>query len=55
MLTSLIGEGARQVAAAPNRRQANRIIEAVLEYARRLLAGGPWRPAGKPEDQAENL
>jgi len=41
MLTSLIGEGARQVAAAPNRRQANRIIEAVLEYARRLLAGGP--------------
>ena len=55
MLTSLIGEGARQVATAPNRRQANRIIEAVLEYARRLLAGGPWRPAGKPEDQAENL
>ena len=41
MLTSLIGEGARQVATAPNRRQANRIIEAVLEYARRLLAGGP--------------
>jgi AcrR family transcriptional regulator len=41
MLTSLIGEGARQVAAAPNRRQANRTIEAVLEYARRLLAAGP--------------
>jgi hypothetical protein len=41
MLTSLIGEGARQVATAQNRRQANRIIEAVLEYARRLLAGGP--------------
>jgi AcrR family transcriptional regulator len=41
MLTSLIGEGARQAATAPSRRQANRIIEAVLEYARRLLAGGP--------------
>jgi AcrR family transcriptional regulator len=41
MLTSLIGEGARQVAAAPSRRQANRTIEAVLQYARRVLAGGP--------------
>jgi AcrR family transcriptional regulator len=53
MLTSLIGEGARQVALAPNRRQANLIIEAVLEYARRLLAGGPWRPADKAEDAAD--
>jgi AcrR family transcriptional regulator len=44
MLTSLIGEGARQVASAPNRRQANRTIEAVLQYARRLLASGPWHP-----------
>ena len=42
MLTSLIGEGARQVASAPSRRQANRTIEAVLEYARRLLVAGPW-------------
>ena len=42
MLTSLIGEGAHQVASAPNRRQANRTIEAVLEYARRLLVAGPW-------------
>jgi hypothetical protein len=40
----LIGEGARQVATAPNRRQASRSVEAVLEYARRLLAPGPWRP-----------
>ena len=46
MLTSLIGEGARQVASAPNRRQANQVIEAMLEYARRLLAPGPWRPEG---------
>jgi AcrR family transcriptional regulator len=45
MLTSLVGEGARQVASAPNRRHAHETIEAVLEYARRLLAGGPWRPA----------
>ena len=50
VLTSLIGEGARQVATAPNRRRANRVIEAVLEYARRLLAGGPWRPASQAED-----
>ena len=42
MLTSLIGEGAHQVASASNRRQANRSIEAVLEYARRLLFAGPW-------------
>jgi AcrR family transcriptional regulator len=41
MLTALIGEGARQVATAPNRRQAYRTIEAVLEYARRMLAEGP--------------
>jgi AcrR family transcriptional regulator len=41
MLTSLIGEGARQVASAPSRREASLITEAVLEYARRLLSGGP--------------
>ncbi len=45
MLTALIGEGARQVATAPTRRQANHIIEAVLEYARRLLTPGPHRPS----------
>ena len=50
VLTSLIGEGARHVASAPNRRQAHQAIEAVLEYARRLLAGGPWHPTDKPED-----
>ena len=44
MLTSLIGEGARQVASAPNRRQAHRALEAVLEYARRLLVAGPTHP-----------
>jgi AcrR family transcriptional regulator len=44
ILTSLIGEGAREVAAARTRRQANRVIDAAIEYARRLSADGPWRP-----------
>jgi AcrR family transcriptional regulator len=44
ILTSLIGEGSREVAAAGNRRQANKIIDAVLEYVRRLMADGPWKP-----------
>ena len=44
ILTSLIAEGGREVAAAGSRRQAERIIDAVLGYARRLMAGGPWRP-----------
>jgi AcrR family transcriptional regulator len=45
ILTSLIGEGAYEVAAAKTRRQADRIIDAVAEYARRLMAEGPWHPA----------
>jgi AcrR family transcriptional regulator len=45
VLTSLIGEGAREVAAASNRRQANRIMDAVIEYVRRLMVDGPWKPA----------
>jgi AcrR family transcriptional regulator len=48
VLTSLIGEGAREVAAARTRGQANKIIGAVLEYVRRLMAHGPWKPEGKP-------
>ncbi|MEP7024437.1 MAG: helix-turn-helix domain-containing protein [Actinomycetota bacterium] len=44
VLTSLIGEGAREVAMAKTRRQANRLIDAVIAYARRLLAGGTWTP-----------
>jgi AcrR family transcriptional regulator len=44
ILTSLIGEGAREVAAAGNRRQANKVIDAVIEYVRRLMADGPWKP-----------
>jgi AcrR family transcriptional regulator len=48
VLTTLIGEGAREVAASANRRQADKIIDAVLEYARRVLSGGPWKPADAP-------
>jgi AcrR family transcriptional regulator len=44
ILTSLIGEGAREVAAAGTRRQANKIIDAVMEYVRRLMADGPATP-----------
>ena len=43
ILTSLIGEGAREVASAKNRRQAVRIMEAVIEYAQRLMVNGPVR------------
>jgi AcrR family transcriptional regulator len=47
ILTSLTGEGAREVAASRTRAQANKIIDAVLEYTRRLMTGGPWQPAAK--------
>ena len=43
-LTSLIGEGAREVAAARTRAQAMRIIDAVIEYTARLMASGPAHP-----------
>jgi AcrR family transcriptional regulator len=48
ILTSLIGEGAYEVAAARSRRQADTITGAVAEYARRLMTGGPWRAEGAP-------
>jgi AcrR family transcriptional regulator len=44
ILTSLTGEGAREVAASRTRAQANKIIDAVLEYTRRLMTDGPWQP-----------
>jgi len=46
VLTSLIGEGAREVAAARTRAQAMHIIDAVIEYAGRVMAGGPAHPGG---------
>jgi AcrR family transcriptional regulator len=54
ILTSLIGEGAREVAAARTRRQANRVIDAVIEYARRLTADGPWKPDKGPDGDEES-
>ncbi len=44
ILTSVIGEGAREVAAARNRRQAGQIIDAVIEYATRIMSAGPAKP-----------
>jgi AcrR family transcriptional regulator len=44
ILTSLIGEGAYEVAGARSRRQAETIIDTVIEYARRLTAGDARRP-----------
>jgi len=44
VVTAVIGEGAREVAAAKSRNQATSIIDAVIEYARRLMAGGPAHP-----------
>ena len=43
ILTSLIGEGGYEVAAARSPRQAERIIDAVIGYARRLMARGAVR------------
>jgi AcrR family transcriptional regulator len=48
VLTSLIGEGGREVAAARTRRQADQVITAVIEYVRLLMSGGPWRPKQAP-------
>jgi hypothetical protein len=48
ILTSLIGEGGYEVAAAKSRRQAERIVDAVIEYARRLMTGGPGRADDEP-------
>ena len=52
ILTTLIGEGSREVAAAESKRQADRVIDAVIEYVRLLMTGGAWWPAargGRPE------
>ena len=38
---------------AKTRRQANRIIDAVIEYSQRLMDGGAWKPEagrrGRPD------
>jgi AcrR family transcriptional regulator len=48
VLTALIVEGAREVAASKTRRQADEIIDAVVGYTRRLMADGPGAHAGVP-------
>jgi AcrR family transcriptional regulator len=48
ILTSRIGEGGREVAAARTRRQATQVIDAVIEYVRLLMTGGPYRPDSPP-------
>jgi AcrR family transcriptional regulator len=53
ILTAVIGEGAREVAAAKTRRQANLIIDAVIEYVRRLMAEGTARPDDRPDPGAQ--
>ena len=48
ILTNIISEGAREVAMAKTRRQANQIIDAVIEYCCRLMHGGAWKAAAEP-------
>jgi AcrR family transcriptional regulator len=54
ILTNIISEGAREVAMAKTRRQANQIIDAVIEYVTRLMADGTWKPAAEPAEPAES-
>jgi AcrR family transcriptional regulator len=50
ILTNIISEGAREVAMAKTRRQANQIIDAVIEYSCRLMVDGAWKPAAEPAE-----
>lgn len=49
-LLALINEGVREVIVSKTRRQANLVMDGVIEYARRLMEKGPWVP---PADSAE--
>ena len=53
ILTNIISEGAREVAMAKTRRQANQIIDAVIEYVCRLMTDGAWKPAAEPSEPAD--
>jgi len=48
ILTTLIGEGSREVAVADGQRQAGQVIDAVIEYVRLLMTGGPCHPDSPP-------
>ena len=52
VLTAVIGEGAREVAASKTQRQANLVIDAVIAYVRRLTAEGTARPEDRPAKAA---
>jgi hypothetical protein len=41
------------VAASKTRAQANKIMDAVLEYTRRLMTGGPWQTPAKDAKPAK--
>ena len=43
ILTSLIGEGARAVACAATRKEADEVIDVIIECVSRIMAGEPWR------------
>jgi AcrR family transcriptional regulator len=49
-LLALINEGVREVVVSKTRRQANLVMDGVIEYARRIMAKGPWIP---PADAAD--
>ena len=49
ILTTLIGEGSREVAVAGSRRQATQVIDAVIEYVRLLMTGGSYHPGSPPD------
>jgi AcrR family transcriptional regulator len=48
VLAALLSEGAKAVATAQNRRQADAAISDVLEYAGRLMAGAPASSTPRP-------
>ena len=48
ILTTLIGEGSREVAVADGQRQAGQVIDAVIEYVRLLMTGGSYHPDSPP-------
>lgn len=49
ILTALMSEGARAVVAARNRAEADNITEEVIEYAKRLITGGPASRRARPD------
>jgi AcrR family transcriptional regulator len=49
-LWALVNDGVREVIASKTRRQANLVMDGVIEYARRLMAAGPWTPPARSPD-----